>query len=63
LGNAAYPSCGIGLSKNPNYSPNEKFVYLVDRSSNSYYEVLIEPRDFDHGIYTAKCLLIYVSKR
>lgn len=61
LGTAAYPSCGVGLSNNPSYPKNKKFVYLIHRSSNSYYEILIEPRKLDNGIYTAKCLVVFVS--
>lgn len=63
LGNAAYHYKGIGLSNNPKYSKKEKFVHLLDRTSNSYYEVLIVTRKLDNGIYTAKCLVVFVSSR
>lgn len=61
LGNTAYYSSGVGLSKNPVYLENDRFVYLLGRSSNSQFEIVIEDRKLDNDIYTAKCLSIFVS--
>jgi hypothetical protein len=61
LGLVAYNSFGLNYSKNPNYSKNNKFVYILDKSSKDYYEILIENRMLDNDTYSAKCLLIYVS--